>query len=340
MLSISVLIPTLNSARVLERCLQSIAKQDYPKNKIEIIIADGGSTDKTFQIAQKYDAKIYQNSLKTGEAGKAIALHHAKNDLVALIDSDNLLPTKDWLKKMVVPFSDPQIVGSEPWKFTWRKRDGFIDRYCALIGMNDPLVMFLGNYDRLNLLTDKWTELEIEQKEKDGYIEIPLSPGLLPTIGANGTILRRSIFKDYQVKNYLFDIDVIYELAQRNTKKFWKFAKVKTSIIHLYSHSSILQFFQKQKRRVKDYLYYESLGVRKYPWRVFGWNTMRGKGLCLFIFFTLSIFPLLFQSWRGYQKKKDWAWFLHPLACLLTLIIYSYYWIARIIFGVELFHRK
>ncbi len=40
--SISVLIPTLNAASVLEGCLSSIVNQDDQKEKIEIIIADGG----------------------------------------------------------------------------------------------------------------------------------------------------------------------------------------------------------------------------------------------------------------------------------------------------------
>ena len=43
--SISILIPTLNAASVLGKSLESISNQDYPRNKIEIIIADGGSTD-------------------------------------------------------------------------------------------------------------------------------------------------------------------------------------------------------------------------------------------------------------------------------------------------------
>ncbi len=49
-ITISIIIPTLNSARTLKDCLDSIAIQDYPKDKIEIIIADGGSTDDTMAI--------------------------------------------------------------------------------------------------------------------------------------------------------------------------------------------------------------------------------------------------------------------------------------------------
>lgn len=338
--TVSFLIPTLNSGLVLERCLTSICAQDYPRRKIEIIIADGGSRDETRKIGQLFGAKIYDNRLKTGEAGKAVALKHAHGELVALVDSDNILPDKNWLKKMVKPFVDKQIIGSEPWQFTWRKRDGFITRYCALIGMNDPLVMFLGNYDRINLLTDKWTELEIEQKDKGGYIEIFLSSGLLPTIGANGTLLRRSLFKNSSVRDYFFDIDVIYSLSQKTSGSIKKFAKVKTGIVHLYCGSSISQFIRKQKRRVRDYLYYEELGIRKYPWRVFGWNTLRGKGLLTFIFYTVIFFPLIFQSIAGYRKKRDSAWFFHPFACMITLLIYGYNWIARVIFGVKLLKRR
>ena len=68
---ISVVTPTLNAGKVLERELESIRIQNYPQDKIEIIIADGGSTDNTLEIAKKYGARIYANLLKTGEAGKA-----------------------------------------------------------------------------------------------------------------------------------------------------------------------------------------------------------------------------------------------------------------------------
>ncbi|MBL7085732.1 MAG: glycosyltransferase [Candidatus Cloacimonetes bacterium] len=46
---VSVVIPTYNSERTLGMCLESIRKQGYPRNKIEIIIGDGGSTDRTLE---------------------------------------------------------------------------------------------------------------------------------------------------------------------------------------------------------------------------------------------------------------------------------------------------
>lgn len=314
--TVSVLIPTLNSGRVLESCLESIAIQDYPKDRLEVIIADGGSTDGTLAIAKKHRVRVYENPLKTGEAGKAVALRQAEGDLVALVDSDNVLPGRDWLKKMVAPFQDPEIIGSEPWSFTYRKEDGFVDRYCALIGMGDPLRHFIGDYDRLNTLTDRWTSLPIKQKDEGGWIKFGLQPPRFPTIGANGTILRRqALAKSKLVENYLADVDVLVELAK---KKPINFAKVKTGIIHLYCGSSVRTFIRKQKRRVRDYLYYRNQGIRQYPW-----EEQNKAGILAFIVSCLILAPLIYQAIRGFLKKPDWAWFFHPVACWLTLWLYG-----------------
>ena len=147
--TVSIVIPTYNSERTVGMCLKSIRNQNYPKNKIEIIIADAGSSDKTKEIAKRYEVnKIIDNPLKTGEAGKAVGIKHTSGEIIALIDSDNILPSKDWLKRMVEPFEDREITGTEPLYYTYREKDGYIDRYCALIGMNDPFCLFMGNYDR------------------------------------------------------------------------------------------------------------------------------------------------------------------------------------------------
>lgn len=323
---VSVLLPTLNAASVLEKCLRSIADQDYPKEKIEIIVADGGSTDKTLDIIREFGPpnrrtelriQTVKNPLRTGEAGKAVALRYATGELVASIDSDNVLPDKNWLKKMVEPFSDPEIIGAEPWEFTWRSQDGFIDRYCALMGMNDPVCYFLGNYDRFCILTGKWTGLPVEEEDKGGWIKATLKSGAIPTIGANGTILKRKVLVEGGlVGDYLFDIDIIAQLAAHKPVKF---AKVKTGIIHLYCGSNIGKFVRKQTRRIRDYLYYQKRGVRQYPWQ-----RQNKMALLKFILACVAVLPLFYQAIKGYLKKPDPAWFFHPLACWLTLGVYSW----------------
>jgi len=313
--TISVVIPTYNSERTLAQCLESIVKQDYPREKIEIIIADGGSKDKTIEIAKNFKVdKILHNPLRTGEAGKAVGVKAAKNDIVAFIDSDNILSTPNWFKIMVEPFKDQVIAGTEPLYYTYRKEDPLITRYCALMGMNDVLCFFLGNYDRYNYITGKWTELRVNVIDQGSYLLVGLSNECIPTIGANGFLVRAEALKSVNYKPYFFDVDVVYQLVEAGWSKY---AKVKTGIVHLFANSASA-YVRKTCRRIGDYLYYEKYRVRRYPWRKF--NRLR---ILRFILYTLLMVPLVRDSLRGYKKLPDKAWFFHPLACWLTLLIYS-----------------
>jgi len=313
--SVSIVIPTYNSEKFLPPCLRSINEQDYPKDKLEIIIVDGGSTDRTIDIAKEFRVtKILHNPLRTGEAGKALGVKAAENEIIALIDSDNILDRKDWFKRMVEPFEDGEIEGAEPLYYSYRREDGCITRYCALIGMNDPLCLFLGNYDRYSYLTGKWTELNVKQEDKGNYLKIELNERAIPTIGANGFLIRREALNKCSIERYLFDIDVVFELIKRGYNKF---AKVKIGIVHIFS-DSISVFVRKQKRRFRDYIYYKELGFRKYPW-----HSISRNRLLKFIFYTIFTQPLLIQILKGCMRRRDSAWFFHVLACWITLLVYA-----------------
>ena len=315
MIIVSFIIPTLNAASVLETCLKSIKKQNF-KN-YEIIIADGGSTDKTLQIAKKYHAKIFKNPLKTAEAGKAVGVKKVVGKYIALIDSDNILPTKNWLQTNInILEKDSKLIGTEPIRFTYRPHAGFIERYSALTGVNDPYAFISGVYDRQNFINFKWTGLKINQIDKKQYIEITLKPNtIIPTIGANGTIFRSDFLKNNLKSDYLFDIDIIADYLNK-TKKSVYFAKVKQGIIHTFCESSIKKFIRKQNRRITDYFYYQNL-------RQFNWNQTNKSGILKFVLYTVLIVPMLFDTLRGFFHKPDFAWFFHPLACFITLYLYT-----------------
>jgi len=309
MISVSFIIPTLNADKVLTKCLRSIARQ-VTKLKYEIIIADGGSTDKTISIAKKFKAKIVKNKLKTAEAGKAVGVKHAKGQYICLIDSDNIIPTTNWLEKMILPFSDPKIIGSEPISFTYRKNAGLIERYSALIGANDPYAFVTGIYDRQNYINFRWTDIKLETKNFKDYIKIKLQKNkAIPTIGANGTIFRKELFKNFK-SDFLFDIDLITQALITNSPLY--FAKVKVGIIHTYCENSIKKFIRKQNRRIVDYYTYQNL-------RIFNWTT---TSPLKFIFYTILILPPIYHSFVGFIHKADSAWFFHLPACLITLYVY------------------
>lgn len=318
--TVSVLIPALNAGTVLQSCLESIASQNHPKSKVEIIVADGGSGDETVGIAKKYGAKVVKNPLKTGESGKAEALRHARGEIIALIDSDNILPHRNWLKMMLKPFSDREIIASEPIKYTYRRHDPILTRYFALLGMNDPICLFLGNYDRFSILSGRWTGLKFEQADQGSYLKVRLDHEPIPTIGANGFLIRREVLKQVVYDNYLFDIDVLIKLIREKGCVY--VAKVKTGIIHTFVEDSPMKFFRKQFRRINDMSFHRSRGSRQMDWQTsFFWQIIWFQLQCLLVV------PIFYQTAKGYLRKPDSAWFFHPVACYSTWLIYLYGWL-------------
>ncbi|MFA6981849.1 MAG: glycosyltransferase [Patescibacteria group bacterium] len=322
---VTIVTPALNAASVLELELKSILDQDYPREKIEIIVGDGGSSDRTVQIAKKYGAKVVSNPLRTGESGKMAAFRYATGEYTALIDTDNILPSSSWLKEMIKPLMEnPEAVGSEPWSYTWRKMDGFITRYCALIGMNDPLVSFLGNYDRMNTLTRKWTEIPHNERDMGNYILVTFDKRGVPTVGANGSVFRTAFLRDNVKGDYLFDIDVVSDYVSKRGSA--TYIKVKNGIVHTYCERSISKFVSKQRRRVVDFLYHQqSTKKRVYDWYSMDIVGKKSRGMFEFVLSCLTLFPLIIQSVKGYLRKNDIAWFFHPLACEITLWVYAWH---------------
>lgn len=317
--TLSIVIPTLNSAKTIGACLDSILRQDYPWEKIEVIIADGGSIDNTLDIVKtklsNINYRLLANPLKTGEAGKSVGVKQARNEIIAFVDSDNILPQPNWLKRIVEPFQDKEIIASEPLYYTHRPSDRYITRYCALLGMNDPICLWFGNYDRYCTLTGKWTELIHNEEDRGNYLKVGF-PDLnrLPTIGANGFCIRDNVLFKGKIGDYLFDIDILQEVLKNDRPKI---AKAKIGIVHIFSGTK-RSFFKKQTRRIRDYSYYRVMKLRKYSW-----DRMNRIKTLKFIFDTIIILPLLFQGLKGYLRKKDLAWFFHPVACLLTLVAYT-----------------
>ena len=85
---VSVVVPTFNSERFLERCLRSVRGQTYPN--VEVIVVDNYSRDKTREIAKKYADLVL---LKGGERSAQVnfGVRYARGKYVYRVDSDFVL---------------------------------------------------------------------------------------------------------------------------------------------------------------------------------------------------------------------------------------------------------
>ncbi|WP_042472295.1 glycosyltransferase [Bacillus ndiopicus] len=124
--AVSIIIPVFNEEKWIQRTILSCMNQYYPVDKLEVIVVDDCSTDKTKHNADEIAELIHQEGerFKTSErlfvhqlpqnGGKREALiagvHMAKHDLVVFVDSDSFLEPNA-IRNLVQPFQDPKMGG-------------------------------------------------------------------------------------------------------------------------------------------------------------------------------------------------------------------------------------
>ncbi|MFS0877419.1 glycosyltransferase [Solibacillus isronensis] len=123
---VSIIIPVFNEEEWIRRTISTAINQDYPVDKLEVIVIDDHSTDKTVENIIKVVHKIHtegkqfntKERLKyhvlSKNSGKRVALitgvKMAKFDLVVFVDSDSFLEPNA-IHNIVQPFQDPKIGG-------------------------------------------------------------------------------------------------------------------------------------------------------------------------------------------------------------------------------------
>jgi len=109
----SVIIAVRNELQHIEQCIQSVFNQDYTES-YEVIVVDGMSTDKTYELLKKlqkkYDFQLLQNPVLNAAAGRNTGIKHAKGKYTAFIDGD-AIAHKDWLSKIKKTFEENDVIG-------------------------------------------------------------------------------------------------------------------------------------------------------------------------------------------------------------------------------------
>lgn len=109
--TVTVLIPAFNESEYIAACIESVLALDYPKEKLEIIVLDDGSTDNTAEIASRY-AKKGVKVIRKKNTGKADTLNQgiriAKGELIATLDADSYVSPYS-LRRMLIHFDAPDV---------------------------------------------------------------------------------------------------------------------------------------------------------------------------------------------------------------------------------------
>ncbi len=88
---VTIAMPAYNEENYIEACIASVQTQDYPRDRIEILVADGRSTDRTREILARLTAsdpriQLIDNPDKIQAAGLGLIVHQATGDVIVRMD--------------------------------------------------------------------------------------------------------------------------------------------------------------------------------------------------------------------------------------------------------------
>ncbi|MEM2820344.1 MAG: glycosyltransferase, partial [Candidatus Bathyarchaeia archaeon] len=143
---VSVIIPALNSEVTIKALLESLIALDYRRDRLEIIVVDGGSTDRTREIAQRYPVRVVVETRRGINVARNVGVRNSCGEILAFTDSDCVVP-RDWVKKIVEAFSDSRIgcLGGSVMRY----EDDFLARYA-----DESVMPVLRRFRRRELLSN------------------------------------------------------------------------------------------------------------------------------------------------------------------------------------------
>ncbi|MFH2060878.1 MAG: glycosyltransferase family 2 protein [Pseudomonadota bacterium] len=115
---ITVCMPVYNESEFIKRTIFQILNQDYPENRFEIIVADGHSSDDTWEIVKKIQLEhpqvlLCENLKRKSSSGRNIGFKKGKGDIFVVIDGHCYIPDNQLFKNIINCFekSGAQCLG-------------------------------------------------------------------------------------------------------------------------------------------------------------------------------------------------------------------------------------
>ena len=176
---VSLLISAFNEEAVIEKKIKNILEIDYPKEKLEVLIGDDGSADRTAEIVARYADQGITLVKAPKNAGKAAMLNRlqkiAKGEILVFCDANTMF-FPNVVRKLVAPFEDKKIGCT-----------------CGHLILSDKSGSALGQGE------SSYWDLESEIKKFEGILD--------RLIGGNGALyaIRKELYTELPIKKSVMD---------------------------------------------------------------------------------------------------------------------------------------
>ncbi len=126
---VSVVVPLYNNEATIRECLQSLLKQDYAKQRYEVIVVDNNSKDRSTEIINEFPVKYAEErKVRSSYAARNKGINHAKGNIIAFIDAD-CIADDEWLRKGVEAILGGGDIGCVAGKVSAYRPLTYVERY-------------------------------------------------------------------------------------------------------------------------------------------------------------------------------------------------------------------
>lgn len=305
---ISYCVFTYNEEKNIFGCLSSIFNQEYPKEKLEVILVDDNSNDRTLEIARKFPVKIFHNGKHDGDLSATIGFKHATGDFYTAIGADMRFRGKNWFHKMIKPLMENPDMAVALTRFYTHPKDSLITRYINLDPLQRDLVYQVFSPGIEEMIVDK----------KQGYYVCKYNIKKIPpqTHGLYRVNVMRDVIKKQKIYYDMGNIISLVKMGYANV------GYVPSAGYYHFHAENLRHLLSKRVRNIqRSYLRYNEKNSTKntvYKWVDFSNSKDVAKVIILVISANLFV-PVFVYSLYRKIRYRNWLYILEaPITFLLV----------------------
>ncbi|OGM33518.1 hypothetical protein A3D00_00090 [Candidatus Woesebacteria bacterium RIFCSPHIGHO2_02_FULL_38_9] len=298
---VSFILLTINDVRGVERCIKSVNRQNYPKDKVDLVVVDNGSNDGSIETARKLGARVFVHPEGNLYSNWVRGLHKTNGEFVFYLEQDIVLRDVDFIRQMIRPLLiDNRLVATFTKEYP-NKDMHWVSRFLSYhYSQCDPLLEYLF--------------LPLEKtfiKKYKNYIVCKFEDKKIPP--AARMFYRVAYLKktpNWTTKNY-FDHDFIINCIRSGYEYF---AYVQSPGYYHYHARDFKHLLQKRTRNLGMHFFPE---YGKYHYTIL--DTKNKKDVLRMIGFIIYANLFIPETIRGffrYLKYKDPALLMEPVVTI------------------------
>ncbi|MFH1778040.1 MAG: glycosyltransferase [Candidatus Omnitrophota bacterium] len=215
---VSIIVVNFNGKKYLRDCFTSLANLNYPKDKIEIIMVDNGSTDGSLEYTEKHfsEVKIIKNDINNYCRANNLGIKQAKGEFI-LLQNNDVVAEKDVLRELMLVISQDNKIGAVTGKILFP----------------DGKIQCVGHYMMPNYY---WADRGFREDDHGQYNEAEEIDSLSHCFALYRKECLNNVGElDESFNMYLEDID----LSIRQKQEQWKIFYVPKAVVYHKFHGSV-----------------------------------------------------------------------------------------------------